>query len=202
MKLYYSPGACSLSPHIVAVEAGIPIDLVKVDLKTHKTESGEDYYGVNPKGYVPALVLDDGTKLTEGPAIVQYLADRKAETKLAPPANTIERYKLMEWLTFINGEIHKPFGALFGSKSEDAKAESREKIVKRFAYVEKELTGRQFLLNDTFTVADAYLFVMLTWAKSMKIDFPANLTAYFDRIAERPGVKQAMSEEGLNKKAA
>ncbi len=202
MKLYYSPGACSLSPHIVSIEAGIPVDLVKVDLKTHKTESGEDFYGINPKGYVPLLVTDDGAKLTEGPAIIQYLADRKAEMKLAPPITSFDRYRVMEWLNFITGEIHKPFGALFGSKSEDAKAEAKQKIGKRFEYVNKELVGKQFLLGDCYTVADVYMFVMLTWAKNMKIELPANLSAYFDRIAERPAVKQALSEEGLTKKAA
>src|SRR5205807_122382 len=151
MKLYYTPGACSLSPHIVALEAALPIELEKVDLKTHKTERGEDYYSVNPKGYVPALKLDDGGTLTEGPAIVQYLADQKPESGLAPPNGTFARYKLQEWLTFINGEVHKPFGTLFGNPSEGEQKQAIEKINKRFAYVEKELGDKQFLTGDSFT---------------------------------------------------
>ena len=205
MKLYYAPGACSLSPHIVAVEAGIPLDLEKVDLKTHKTESGEDFYAVNPKGYVPALRLDDGSVLTEGPVIVQYLADKKAETKLAPPNGTLERYHLMEWLTFINSEIHKSFAPLFGNGSDDAKADAKEKIGKRFEYVDKQLSGKQFIMGDDFTVADAYFFVMLTWAHHMKIDLKnyPNVRGFFDRVSKRPGVHQAMKDEGLfDKKTA
>ena len=162
MKLYYTPGACSLSPHIVAEEAGIPLQLEKVDLKSHRTESGEDYYAVNPKGYVPTLKLDDGTTLTEGPAIVQYLADQRPASGLAPANGTFARYKLQEWLTFINGEIHKAFGPLFGSPTDEVKTDSLAKIAKRLAYVEKELAGRPFITGDKFTVADAYFFVMLT----------------------------------------
>ncbi|MGH6871616.1 MAG: glutathione transferase GstA [Rhizomicrobium sp.] len=199
MKLYISPGACSLSPHIVASEAGIPLELVKVDLKAHKTAAGDDYYKINPKGYVPALELDDGRFLTEGPAIVQYLADQKPGSGLAPAEGTFERYKLYEWLTFINSEIHKSFGPLFGNASDDVKAEARAKIAKRFDYVNGELAGKSFLMGETFTAADAYLFVMLTWAHHMKIELPANLSAFFKRVAERPKVHQAMKEEGLVK---
>ncbi|HEY1707881.1 MAG TPA: glutathione transferase GstA [Rhizomicrobium sp.] len=202
MQLYFAPGACSLSPHIVAVEAAIPLDYVKVNLKEHKTESGDDYYQINPKGSVPALRLDDGSLLTEGPVIVQYLADKKAETKLAPPAGTMERYRLMEWLTFINGEIHKPFGTLFGNAADDVKAEAKQKIAKRFDYTNKKLDGKQFLMGDTFSVADAYLFVMLVWAKRMGVEAPANLSAFFDRVSKRPAVQQAMKDEGLLKQAA
>jgi glutathione S-transferase len=203
MRLYYAPGACSLSPHIVAVEAGLPLDLEKVNLKTHKTETGEDYYAINPKGSVPALRLDDGSVLTEGPAIVQYLADRKPETKLAPPAGTMERYRLTEWLTFINGEIHKTFSPLFGNGSDEVKQEARSKVKKRFEYVEQQLAGKEFLLGDTFTVADAYFFVMLTWANINGIDlnhYP-NISAYFDRVSQRPAVRETLESEGLKKAA-
>ena len=198
MKLYYSPGACSLSPHIVAKEAGIPLELVKVDLKTHKLENGGDYYAINPKGYVPALKLDDGNTLTEGPAIVQYLGDLKPDTKLIPQSG-FGRYKVAEWLTFINGEIHKSFGALFGDASDDVKADAKAKIKKRFDYVNERLDGRQFLTGDTFTVADAYMFVMTTWAHHMKIDLPENLRKFFEHVSKRPAVHQAMKEEGLVK---
>lgn len=198
MKLYYSPGACSLSPHIVANEAGIPLELVKVDLKTHKLESGEDYYKINPKGYVPALQLDDGRLLSEGPAIVQYLGDLKPESKLIPQAG-FDRYKVVEWLAFISGEIHKNFSALFGDASDDVKADAKAKIVKRFDYVNGELSGKQFLTGDTFTVADAYLFVMTTWAHHMKIALPENLCKFFQHVSQRPAVFAAMKEEGLVK---
>ena len=198
MKLYYSPGACSLSPHIVAKEAGIPLELVKVDLKTHKLENGGDYYAINPKGYVPALKLADGNTLTEGPAIVQYLGDLKPDTKLIPQSG-FGRYKVAEWLTFINGEIHKSFGALFGDASDDVKADAKAKIKKRFDYVNERLDGKQFLTGDTFTVADAYMFVMTTWAHHMKIDLPENLRKFFEHVSKRPAVHQAMKEEGLVK---
>jgi glutathione S-transferase len=199
MKLYYSPGACSLSPHIVALEAGIPIELEKVDLKTHKTESGEDFYAIDPKGYVPTLKLDDGSILTEGPAIVQYLADQKPQSKLAPANGTMPRYHLQEWLTFINSEIHKSFGPLFGAASDEVKTDARAKIAKRFDYVNGALGDKPFLLGTDFSVADAYLFVMLTWAHHMKIALPANLSAFFGRVAQRPKVHQAMKDEGLVK---
>jgi len=198
MKLYYSPGACSLSPHIVANEAGIPLELVKVDLKAHTLEGGEDFYKINPKGYVPALQLDDGNMLTEGPAIVQYLGDLKPQSKLIPQSG-FDRYKVAEWLTFINGEIHKNFGVLFGDASDDLKADAKTKIVKRFDYVNGELAGKQFLTGDTFTVADAYLFVMTTWAHHMKIALPENLRKFFQRVSQRPAVQAAMKEEGLVK---
>jgi glutathione S-transferase len=201
MKLYYSPGACSLSPHIVAEEADIHLDLEKVDLKTHKTEKGEDFYAVNPKGYVPALRLDNGMVLTEGPAIVQYLADQKPGSHLAPENGTFERYKLQEWLTFINSEIHKNFGPLFGAASDEVKADSKAKIAKRFEYVNKELVGKDFLLGANFTAADAYLFVMLTWANHLKIDLApySNLHVFFAKVFARPKVHAAMKAEGLVK---
>jgi glutathione S-transferase len=204
MKLYYAPGACSLSPHIIALEAGIPLELEKVDLKTHKTERGEDFNAVNSKGYVPALRLDDGSVLTEGPAIVQYLADKKPDAKLAPPNGTVERYRLMAWLTFIGTEIHKSFGPLFQGGSEDEKAKAKDKIAKRFAYVDKELAGRDFLMGSDFGVADAYFFVMLTWAQKMGIDFAslANVAAFFARVSKRPAVQEALKSEGVQLKAA
>jgi glutathione S-transferase len=198
MKLYYSPGACSLSPHIVASEAGIPLELESVDLKEHKTASGEDFYKINPKGYVPALKLDDGHLLTEGPAIVQYLADLKPESHLLA-ASGYERYKTAEWLGFINSEIHKSFGPLFGPASDEVKNDAIAKVKKRFDYVNGELEGKQFLQGDTFTVADAYLFVMTTWAHHMKIALPPNLHAFFARVSQRPKVHAAMKEEGLVK---
>jgi glutathione S-transferase len=198
MKLYYSPGACSLSPHIVALEAGIPLELEKVDLKTHRTESGEDFYAVNPKGYVPALNLD-GATLTEGPAIVQYLADQNPQSGLAPREGSFSRYKLLEWLTFINGELHKPFSTLYGGGPEEAKKSAQEKIAKRFADVEKEMADKPFLTGDHFTVADAYLFVMLFWAHRMNVDtkpYP-KLEAYYQRLLARPKVHAALKAEGL-----
>jgi glutathione S-transferase len=199
MKLYYTPGACSLSPHIVAMEAGIPLEIEKVDLATHKTSSGEDFYAVNPRGYVPALRLDDGTTLVEGPAIVQYLADQKPETGLAPANGSFARYKLQEWLTFINGEIHKSFSPLFGSASDEMKNVAREKIAKRFAEVEKGLGDKPFLTGDHFSVADAYFFVMLAWAHHLKMDLKPypKLEVYFQRVASRPKVHAAMKAEGL-----
>jgi glutathione S-transferase len=198
MKLYFSPGACSLSPHIVANEASITLELVKVDLKTHKLDNGEDFYKINPKGYVPALQLDDGSMLTEGPAIVQYLGDLKPDSGLIPQKG-FGRYKVAEWLTFINSEIHKNFAPLFGNTSDDVKAEARAKIVKRFDYVNGELAGKQFLTGATFTGADAYLFVMTTWAHHTKIDLPEHLRKFFQHVSQRPAVHRAMMEEGLVK---
>jgi glutathione S-transferase len=195
MKLYYAPGACSLSPHIVAEEAGVPVDLVKVDIKAHTLEDGSDYYKVNPKGSVPALVLDDGELLTEGPAIVQYIADLKPESGLAPACGTLPRYHLQEWLNFINGEIHKTFTPLFHGASGDERKKTIETIEKKFAFADKALTGRPFLLGDTFTAADAYLFVILTWAKKMHIPVPPALASFFDRVAARPKVQAAMKAE-------
>lgn len=202
MKLYYSPGACSLSPHIVAREAGIPIDLVRVDLKTHKTEDGRDYYSVNPRGYVPALELDDGSLLREGPALVQFLADKVPAAGLAPAAGTMERVHLQEWLTFIGTELHRSFSWLFNPKSpDDAKRIARDKIVARLGDVEKHLASHSYLLGDRFSVADAYAFVVINWSGVMKIDlqpFP-NVSAFLARVAARPKVRAALKAEGLSK---
>jgi glutathione S-transferase len=197
MKLYYAPGACSLSPHIVAEEAGLSIDLVKVDLKAHTLEDGSDFHKINPKGSVPALVLDNGELLTEGPAIVQYLADQNPSSGLAPACGTLPRYRLQEWLTFINGEIHKTFGPLFHGASGDERKKTIDTIEKRFAFADKALAGEPYLLGATFTAADAYMFVMLTWAKKMHIATPPALATFYDRVAARPKVQAAMKQEGL-----
>ncbi|MDR3499754.1 glutathione transferase GstA, partial [Aerococcus mictus] len=202
MKLYYSPGACSLSPHIVAAEAGIPVELEKVNLAEKKTESGKDYNAINPKGYVPALGFDDGSVLTEGPAIVQYLADQKPASGLAPAAGTIERYRLQEWLTFIGTELHKNFGPLFNkASSDDAKQTAKTNIAKRLAYLNDKLAGVKYLMGETFTVADAYAFTILNWTNFTGIDLKPypNVGAYMGRVGARPKVQEALRAEGLLK---
>jgi glutathione S-transferase len=202
MKLYYSPGACSLSPHIVSREAGIPVELQKVSTKDKTMDGGGDYWQVNGKGYVPALKLDDGHVLTEGPAIVQYLADQKPDSGLAPKNGTPERYRLQEWLNFITAEIHKGFSPLFRPNTpEEYKTISKENLSKRFDWLEKQLAGKDYLMGKTFTVADAYLFVVLGWTKPTAIDLSRwpNLAAYHARVAGRPKVKEAMVAEGLIK---
>jgi glutathione S-transferase len=202
MKLFYSPGACSLSPHIVAHEAGIELRLQKVDLKTKTIASEGDFFAINPKGYIPTLELDDGQILTEGPVIVQYLADLKPEKGLAPPAGTLARYRLQEWLGYINSELHKSYSPLFRPDTPaETRAERQAYLTKRYGVVEKHLAGRSYLVGDTFTVADAYLFTVTTWAGAVKFDlspFP-NLRAFQERIAARPAVKAAMKTEGLIK---
>lgn len=200
MKLYYSPGACSLSPHIVLREGGFDFQLERVDLQGSVTESGADYRAVNPNGYVPALQLDDGQVLTEGPAIVQYLADQVPEKRLAPPAGTMERYRLMEWLSFISTELHKGFGALFNPKLPDeAKAVIKSQLVSRIEHANRLLTGKTYVMGDTFTVADAYLFTVLGWSKYVDFDLSPwpTLTAYLGRVAARPAVQAALAAEGL-----
>jgi len=200
MKLYFSPGACSLSPHIVAREAGLPVTLVRVDTKGKKTITGDDYLSINGKGYVPLLELDDGTRLTEGPAIVQYLADRAPQKKLAPANGTIERYQLQEWLNFITSELHKQFSPLFDpSMPDDAKVKFRDKIALRFDWIVAQLGDRPFLTGGDFTVADAYLFTVANWTKYTGIDlarWPV-LQAYMARVAARHDVQAALKEEGL-----
>jgi glutathione S-transferase len=202
MKLYYSSGACSLSPHIVLLEAGLPYTLVKTDLKTKKTDSGADYLSINSKGAVPALQLDDGRVLTEGPAIVQYLADLKPESGLAPRAGTFERYQLMEILNYITSEVHKGFSPLFNPESSaEMKAAAVAGLTKKFDWLAGFLGKKDFLLGNTFTVADAYLFTVLKWTRIVKIDlskWPA-LAAYQARVAQRPKVQEALKEEGLLK---
>lgn len=200
MKLYYSPGACSLSPHIVMRELGQPVDLVKVDLKAKKTEKGDDYTRINPKGYVPALELEDGQVLTEGPAIVQYLADKKPDVKLAPPAGSPERYRVQEWLNFITSELHKGIGVLFGADTpEDFKPIARKRALDRLALVDKHLAGKDYLMGKSFSVADAYLFTVASWTRHVGIDISGlkNLGAYLARVAARPAVQAALKAEGL-----
>ena len=202
MKLYYSPGACSLSPHIVLRESGRKFDPVLASTKTHKLADGTDYYTINPKGYVPLLELDDGQRLAEGPAIVQYIADRVPEKKLAPPAGTMERYRVMEWLTFIGTEIHKSFSPLFNPAiPEEAKAVFRQKIAERLKWVEGQLAGKNYLMGDGFTVADAYLFTVTRWSPFVGVDITglANVNAFLERVGARPAVQEAMKAEGLLK---
>jgi glutathione S-transferase len=202
MKLYFSPGACSLSPHIALREAGLAFDLVKVDTKTHRFDGGGDFYSVNPKGYVPVLELDGGERLTEGPAIVQYIADRKPESGLAPKAGTIERVRLQEWLNFLTSEIHKGFSPLFSPDTpEDYKPVVKKRLAGRFDWLSKELDGRGYLVGDRFTVADGYLFTLLGWLPfvGMNLQEWPVLKAYRERIATRPAVKEALKAEGLVK---
>ncbi len=203
MKLYYSAGACSLSPHIVLEESGLPYEAVSAPTKTHKLEDGTDYYTINPLGYVPYLTLDDGRSLHEGPAIVQYIADQVPASKLAPANGTYERYKLQEWLTFIGTELHKgAFSPLFTPATPaDFKPSILERLSSRLQWVEGELAGKQYLMGDTFTAADAYLFTVTNWAPYVGLDISGlpNLLAYRARVAARPAVIAAMKAEGLIK---
>ncbi len=200
MKLYYSPGACSLSPHIALREAGLDFEAIQVDLGAKTTKAGADYRKVNPKGAVPALEIDDGQVLTEGAAIVQYIADKKPGSKLAPAAGTTERYRLQEWLNYIASEVHKGFSPLFNPKAPDEwKATVKDMLAGKFDYLSKHLDGKSYLMGDAFTVADGYLFTILSWAKPMGIDlakWPV-LKAYADRVGARPAVAAALKAEGL-----
>jgi glutathione S-transferase len=202
MKLYYSPGACSLSPHIVLREAGLAFTLEKTDLKTKKTAGGVDYWSINSKGTVPALQLDDGRVLTEGPAIVQYVADQKPDSGLAPRFGTFERYQLMEMLNYLGSEIHAGFHPLFTpTSSAETKAAAVESLGKKFDWLSKRIASGKYLLGEAFTAADAYLFTMLRWTDFVKIDrtkWPA-LAAYFDLVGHRPKVQEALKAEGLTK---
>jgi glutathione S-transferase len=204
MKLFYTPGACSLSPHIVARELELPLSLEKVDAGTKKTETGRDYWAINPKGYVPALELDSGELLTEGPAIVQYLADQKPDAELVPKAGTFERYRVQEMLGYINSELHKTYSPLFASKTTpELRADREAYLRKRYAPIEKTLaSGKPYLFGDRFSVADAYLFVCTNWSRFVKLDlsdFPS-LLAFQARVAQRPAVQAAMAAEGLGKR--
>ena len=200
MKLYFAPGACSLSPHIVAREIGLELTLEKVDTSAKKLAGGGDFYAVNPKGYVPVLELDDGQRLTEGPAIVQYLADQKPAAKLVPAAGTLERYRVQEMLGYINSEIHKAYSPLFNPQlSADVRQQREADLRKRYAFIEQALAGKKYLFGDQFSVADAYLFTVTNWSVYLKIDrseFP-NLLAFQKRVAARPAVQAAMAAEGL-----
>ena len=204
MKLYYSPGACSLSPHIALLEAGLPYDLIKVDLRAKKLENGDDFLKVNPKGQVPVLALDSGELVTEGPVIVQMIADR-AGKNLAPARDSEERYKLLEWLNFITTELHKNIGPMFSPVlADDAKAFFKDRAMGKFKHLETALTGRDYLMGKQFTVADGYLFTMLMWATDrLKFDLSEqpNLLAYKARVAARPKVQEALTKEGLMKAA-
>jgi glutathione S-transferase len=200
MKLYYSPGACSLSPHIVLREAGLAFEPVMAPTKTHKLPDGTDYYTINPLGYVPMLELDDGTRLREGPAIVQYVADQVPNKNLAPAAGTLPRYRLQEWLTFIGTEIHKSFSPLFNpAMPDEGKKIYRERLANRFAFVNGELEGKQYAMGEQFSVADAYLYTVTRWAKSMQIDLSPypNLVAHNARVEARPAVQEALKFEKL-----
>lgn len=202
MKLYYSAGACSLSPHIALKESGLPFEAISAPTKTHKLVDGTDYYTINPLGYVPLLVLDDGRQLHEGPAIVQYVADQVPEKHLAPANGTYERYKLQEWLNFIGTELHKSYSPLFTpGMPDEAKAMAKTRLIGRLQWVDGELAGKTYLMGDSFTVADGYLFVVASWSKHVGIDISglANLGAFLARTSERPAVQAAMRAEGLIK---
>jgi glutathione S-transferase len=202
MKLYYSPGACSLSPHIALHEAGLAVEPVLASTKTHKLQDGTDYYGINPLGYVPMLELDDGTRLREGPAIVQYIADLAPTKNLAPAAGTLQRYRLQEWLTFIGTEMHKGYSPLFNpNMPEEAKAIFKDKLKSRYQWLDGQLADKPYLMGDQFSVADGYLFTVTNWAKPTSVDIAdfANLQAWHARVAARPAVQEAMKAEGLLK---
>jgi glutathione S-transferase len=198
MKLYYSPGACSLSPHIALREAGLEADYEKVDLKAKRTESGADYTKANPKGSVPALELDNDEILTEGPAVVQFIADQVPEKALAPKPGTPERYRLQEWLNFITSDLHKGFSPLFmPTTPEDYKPVVRDLLAKKYAFIDNALAGNDYLLGQQFTVADGYLFTVCRWAKAKEFTFGPNLEAHFQRVLNRPAVQEALKMEGL-----
>jgi glutathione S-transferase len=196
--LYYSPGACSFSPHVALREAGLPFVLERVDLRTKKTASGDDFAAMNAKGYVPALRLPSGELLTEGPAIVQWIADRAPEKNLAFEPGTLERARVQEWLTFIGTELHKSFSPLFDrTASDDAKTAAKNRIAKRFAFTADHLEGKSFLVGERFTVADGYLLTVLQWTTFVGIDLEAwpALAAFRARMLERASVKEALAAE-------
>ncbi len=201
MKLFYAPGACSLSPHIALLEAGIQFDLEKVDFSKKMTSMG-DFTKINPKGYVPALMLDNGELLTEGAVIVQYIADQKPEKNLMPKVGTFERYRTQEWLNFISTELHKGFSPLFNKTApEETKAVAREKLHTRLDYVSQHLTKNHFLMGSQYTVADAYLFTVLTWSEHVKVDITKlqGLMGFMERMKSRPATHTALKAEGLLK---
>lgn len=200
MKLYYSPGACSLAPHIVAREAHIALDLVKVDIATKRTERGTDFLEINPKGSVPVLELSDGERLTEGPVISQYLADLKPESELAPINGTMARYRLQEWLGFINSDLHKTYSPLFNPATpEPVRSERQDALLEYYALLERHLSTQPWLLGNRFSAADAYLFTVINWAAHVGLDI-SKLTAvalFQQRVAGRPAVREALQAEGL-----
>ena len=200
MKLYYSNGACSLSPHIVLCESGLPFELVRANTKTHLLEDGSDYYAINQKGSVPVLELDNGERLTEGPVIVQYLADLVPASNLAPANGTMARYRLQEWLNYITSELHKSYGPLFRPTTPDEfKVITKEGLMKKYAMVDGWLAGKSYTMGDTFTVADAYLFTVTNWAGVVGLDLAEfkNVAAFMARVAARPKVQEAMKAERL-----
>lgn len=200
MKLYYSPGVCSLASHIVLRESGLPFTPVRVDLKTHAFEDGSDYYAISPHGYVPLLELDDGRRLSEGPVIMQYVADQVPDKQLAPAWGTMERYRLMEWLAFINSEVHKNFGPLFNAEMPaNVKDYYRKRVLGRFQWLEQQLEGKRFVMGDVFTVPDAYLLVVANWGKYVDVDLSGfkNLQSVLGRISDRPAVQETLRSEGL-----
>lgn len=202
MKLYYSPGACSLSPHIALHEAGLAFTPVLASTKSHKLQDGTDYYSINPLGYVPMLELDDGTRLREGPVIVQYIADQVPLKMLAPQNGSLQRYRLQEWLNFVGTEVHKGFSPLFNPATpEEYKTIARAKVRERLQWVDSQLAEKQYLMGEQFTVADAYLFTVTNWASLVKVDLSGldHLAAYRERVAARPAVQAAMKAEGLLK---
>lgn len=202
MKLYYFSGACSLASNIALREAGLPFELVKVDRRTRKAADGLDYNEVNPKGYVPALALDNGEVLTENVAVLQYIADRNPASKLAPPAGTMERYRLVEWLAFISSEIHKNFSPLFREDApEDTKQYVRKVLSTRLDYLNRAIGNRPFLMGEQFTVADAYLFTVLSWSRHLNFDLGKwpQVQRYVERVGARPQVTEALKAEGLVK---
>ena len=202
MKLYYSPGACSLSPHIVLRELGLPYEPVLASTKTHKLVDGTDYYTINPKGYVPLLELDDGQRLSEGPAIVQYLADQKPASGVIAAPGSMARYRQMEWLNFVSSELHKSYSPLFNAAMpEEGKAVFRERLRGRYKYLNQQLEGKSYLMGDSFTVPDAYLFTVTNWAPRVGVDLAEmpNVQAFMARMATRPAVQEAMKAEGLIK---
>ena len=202
MKLYYSPGACSLSPHIVLRELGLPFEPVLASTKTHKLADGTDYYTINPKGYVPLLELDDGQRLSEGPAILQYLADKEPGKNLVAAGGTMPRYRQIEWLNFISTELHKSYSPLFNpAMPEEGKAVYRKRLRGRSEYLNQQLEGKSFLMGDAFSVPDAYLFTVTNWAKPVGVDITdlSNVQAFMARMATRPAVQAAMKAEGLLK---
>lgn len=204
MKLYYSPGACSLAPHIITREAGLDLEFVKVRLPSHTTEDGGDYYAINPRGYVPALTLDDGSLLTEAAVVIQYLADQNVSSGLMPPYDTIERVRAQQWLVFIATELHKSFGPLFHGGSDEVRDMFTARLATRFTELEGHFADNRYLMGDDFRAPDAYAFTVLRWAPLQKIDLSPypNITAYVDRVAARPKVRAAMEAEGLLKRAA
>lgn len=200
MKLYYSPGACSLSPHIALREAGLAFEALKAPTKTHQLDDGTDYYTINPLGYVPLLELDDGTRLTEGPAIVQYIADQVPHKNLAPANGTLARYRLQSWLNFIGTELHKGYSPLFNPATpEEYKTMARQRLVQRYQWLDTQLAGKDYLSGEQFTVADGYLFVVTNWASRVGVDLSGldNVAAFMARVAARPAVQEALKAEGL-----